>query len=186
MHATERQCRAQGVKFDLAQNYVTEDVRRIRTVQVGANGDWFGSGRPSAGGGTTPWIAVRAVSSPYWGVMSARPAETADPDSVDVPREFHRRMAAIIEAVQTGMWQKGVHDLLGYATDYAFGDTRGPADAGSEEPAPVGVRAPAVGDHHGRERCRSPAGGPGHQQRHRRVDLAPLARRRPALRRSTP
>jgi hypothetical protein len=48
-----------------------------------------------------------------------------DPLSVDVPREFHRRMAAIIEAVQTGIWQAGVHDLLGYATDYAFGDKRG-------------------------------------------------------------
>jgi hypothetical protein len=34
-------------------------------------------------------------------------------------------MGAIIEAVQTGIWQEGVHDLLGYATDYAFGDTRG-------------------------------------------------------------
>ena len=44
---------------------------------------------------------------------------------MDVPREFHRRMAAIIEAVQTGIWQAGVHDLLGYATDYAFGDSRG-------------------------------------------------------------
>ena len=44
---------------------------------------------------------------------------------MEVPREFHRRMAAIVEAVQTGIWQEGVHDLLGYATDYAFGDTRG-------------------------------------------------------------
>ena len=44
---------------------------------------------------------------------------------MEVPREFHRRMAAIIEAVQTGIWQEGVHDLLGYATDYAFGDKRG-------------------------------------------------------------
>ena len=34
-------------------------------------------------------------------------------------------MAAVIEAVQTGVWQTGVHDLLGYATDYAFGDKRG-------------------------------------------------------------
>lgn len=34
-------------------------------------------------------------------------------------------MAAIIEAVQTGIWERGVHDLLGYATDYAFGDRRG-------------------------------------------------------------
>jgi len=48
-----------------------------------------------------------------------------DPDTVDVPREFHRRMAAIIDAVQTGMWQASVRDLLGYATDYAFGDKRG-------------------------------------------------------------
>ena len=45
--------------------------------------------------------------------------------TVDIPREFHRRMAAIIEAVQTGIWEAGVHDLLGYATDYAFGQQRG-------------------------------------------------------------
>ena len=48
-----------------------------------------------------------------------------DPLTVEVPREFHRRMAAIIEAIQTGIWQEGVRDLLGYATDYAFGDKRG-------------------------------------------------------------
>jgi hypothetical protein len=34
-------------------------------------------------------------------------------------------MAVIIEAVQSGIWEAGVHDLLAYATDYAFGDTRG-------------------------------------------------------------
>jgi len=45
--------------------------------------------------------------------------------TVDVPREFHRRMAAIIDTVQTGIWQEGVHDLLGYATDFAFGQQRG-------------------------------------------------------------
>ena len=48
-----------------------------------------------------------------------------NPHTVDVPREFHRRMAVIIDAVQTGIWQEGVHDLLGYATDYAFGQQRG-------------------------------------------------------------
>jgi hypothetical protein len=53
------------------------------------------------------------------------PSSEKDPLTVDVPREFHRRMAALIEAVQTGIWQEGVHDLLGYATDYAFGDKRG-------------------------------------------------------------
>ena len=58
--------------------------------------------------------------------MPAPPIATEkDPLTVDVPREFHRRMAAVIEAVQTGIWQSGVHDLLGYATDYAFGDKRG-------------------------------------------------------------
>lgn len=45
--------------------------------------------------------------------------------TLDLVREFHRRMAAIIEAVQTGIWEAGVHDLLGYATDYAFGQKRG-------------------------------------------------------------
>lgn len=58
--------------------------------------------------------------------MAAPPIATEkDPLTVDVPREFHRRMAAIIDAVQTGIWQEGVTDLLGYATDYAFGDKRG-------------------------------------------------------------
>jgi hypothetical protein len=45
--------------------------------------------------------------------------------TLDVPREFHRRMAAIIDAVQSGIWEAGVHDLLGYSTDYAFGQQRG-------------------------------------------------------------
>jgi len=34
-------------------------------------------------------------------------------------------MATIIDAVQTGMWNAGVHDLIGYATDFAFGEQRG-------------------------------------------------------------
>src|SRR5947209_20521049 len=58
-------------------------------------------------------------------MTAAVPAVQTDPANVEIPREFHRRMAAIIESVQTGIWQKGVHDLLGYATDYAFGDKRG-------------------------------------------------------------
>lgn len=45
--------------------------------------------------------------------------------TVEVAQEFHRRMAAIIDAVQAGIWQAGLHDLLGYATDYAFGQERG-------------------------------------------------------------
>ena len=34
-------------------------------------------------------------------------------------------MAAIIDAVQTALWEAGVRDLLGYSTDYAFGQNRG-------------------------------------------------------------
>ena len=45
--------------------------------------------------------------------------------TVEIAREFHRRMAAIVDAVQAGIWQAGLHDLLGYATDYAFGQDRG-------------------------------------------------------------
>ena len=53
--------------------------------------------------------------------------EPQDDDAMplDVVREFHRRMAAMIEAVQTGIWERDLHDLLGYATDYGFGQQRG-------------------------------------------------------------
>ena len=49
----------------------------------------------------------------------------AQSGTVDLARGFHGRMAAIIDAVQAGIWEAGVHDLLGYATDYAFGEQRG-------------------------------------------------------------
>jgi hypothetical protein len=52
-------------------------------------------------------------------------ADRGEAMTLDVVREFHRRMAAMIEAVQSGIWDAGVHDLLGYATDYAFGQHRG-------------------------------------------------------------
>ncbi|HEX9180152.1 MAG TPA: hypothetical protein VF859_07145 [Burkholderiales bacterium] len=45
--------------------------------------------------------------------------------TAELAQEFHRRMAAIIDAVQAAVWQAGVHDLLGYATDYGFGQKRG-------------------------------------------------------------
>jgi hypothetical protein len=69
-----------------------------------------------------------AVAREGWGHnagMAASPKTDKDPVSLDVPREFHRRMAAIIDAVQSGVWEAGVHNLLGYATDYAFGQQRG-------------------------------------------------------------
>ena len=45
--------------------------------------------------------------------------------SIDAAQEFHRRMANAIEKVQAGIWAAGVHDLLGYATDFGFGHGRG-------------------------------------------------------------
>ena len=55
--------------------------------------------------------------------MSApeKPAEF----SYETTREFHRRMAAAVDAVQEGIWKAGVHDLLGYSTDYGFGQKHG-------------------------------------------------------------
>jgi hypothetical protein len=65
-----------------------------------------------AGTPSEPVRKVNAVLSP-------------DVTPIEVPREFHRRIAAIIEAVQTGIWLKGVHELLGYTTDFALGQERG-------------------------------------------------------------
>ena len=48
-----------------------------------------------------------------------------DAMSLPVVREFHERMATIIQAVQAGLWNGGVHELVGYATDYAPGQQRG-------------------------------------------------------------
>jgi hypothetical protein len=62
-------------------------------------------------------IATKSNSS-----TDARPNEAITLDEV---REFHRRMAAMIEAVQTGIWERELHELLGYATDFGFGQHRG-------------------------------------------------------------
>lgn len=48
-----------------------------------------------------------------------------DQFTVEMAQEFHRKMATIIDAVQVGIWQKGVRDLLGYSTDYGLGQKRG-------------------------------------------------------------
>lgn len=45
--------------------------------------------------------------------------------TVAMAQEFHRRMATIVDAVQVGIWQCGRHDLLGYDSDYGFGQQRG-------------------------------------------------------------
>jgi len=54
-----------------------------------------------------------------------RSAHSAEPFPMASAQEFHRRMAAAIEAVQAGIWHAGVHELLGYATDFGFGRDRG-------------------------------------------------------------
>jgi hypothetical protein len=45
--------------------------------------------------------------------------------TVEMAQEFHRRIAAMIDAVQAGIWRMGRHDLLGYVTDFGFGQQRG-------------------------------------------------------------
>ncbi len=55
-------------------------------------------------------------------MSSAKPAAEF---SFAVTKEFHRRMAAAIDAVQEGIWNAGVHDLIGYSTDYGFGQKHG-------------------------------------------------------------
>jgi hypothetical protein len=52
-----------------------------------------------------------------------------DPDgkafTLAVAQEFHRRIAAVVDSVQAGIWNTGAHDLLGYSTDFGFGQRRG-------------------------------------------------------------
>jgi hypothetical protein len=45
--------------------------------------------------------------------------------TLETAREFHRRMAAVTDAVQSGIWAAGLLNLLGCSTDYAFGQERG-------------------------------------------------------------
>lgn len=52
-------------------------------------------------------------------------ATAGKPFTVSMAQEFHRRMAAIVDAVQVGIWHKDRHELLGYDSDYGFGQQRG-------------------------------------------------------------
>ena len=45
--------------------------------------------------------------------------------TLEMAKEFHGRMAAIVDRVQEAVWQAGVHDLLGYDSDFGFGQKRG-------------------------------------------------------------
>jgi hypothetical protein len=57
--------------------------------------------------------------------LTTGPTTENQPFTEKVAHEFHRRMSAIIEAVQAGIWQTGLHELLGYATDYTAGQAGG-------------------------------------------------------------
>jgi hypothetical protein len=48
-----------------------------------------------------------------------------EPITIEATQTFHRRIATIVAAVQAGIWDKGMHDLLGYSTDFGFGAQRG-------------------------------------------------------------
>jgi hypothetical protein len=54
-----------------------------------------------------------------------KPADETSEFTFAVTREFHRRMALAIDAVQEGIWKAGAHDLIGYSTDYGFGQKHG-------------------------------------------------------------
>jgi hypothetical protein len=45
--------------------------------------------------------------------------------TIEATQIFHRRIASIVAAVQTGIWEKGMHDLLGYSTDFGLGQHHG-------------------------------------------------------------
>jgi hypothetical protein len=45
--------------------------------------------------------------------------------TIEMAQEFHRRMATIVDAIQVGIWQSGRRDLLGYDSDYGFGQDHG-------------------------------------------------------------
>lgn len=68
-------------------------------------------------------LALSGQESPASAPSSLR--GVALPARTDPPLEFHRRMFAIITAVQAGVWEKGVEQLVGYATDYGLGQARG-------------------------------------------------------------
>jgi hypothetical protein len=50
---------------------------------------------------------------------------TSDPLTVELTQTFHRRIAGIVSAVQAGIWSTGMHDLLGYSTDFGLGPKHG-------------------------------------------------------------
>lgn len=62
-------------------------------------------------------------------VTSSSPTQAApaaeDSINVEAVRQFQRRMSEIVDTVQAGVWARGVHELIGHATDFAVGQERG-------------------------------------------------------------
>lgn len=45
--------------------------------------------------------------------------------TIEVAQEFHRRVASIVDSVQVGIWKAGTRDLLGFDSDFGFGQQHG-------------------------------------------------------------
>ncbi len=45
--------------------------------------------------------------------------------TLDKAMAFHGQIAAIVSAVQAGIWQGGREELIGYDSDFGFGQKRG-------------------------------------------------------------
>lgn len=45
--------------------------------------------------------------------------------TIDMALEFHRSIAAIVSAVQEGLWKRGRHELVSYDSDFGLGQKRG-------------------------------------------------------------
>lgn len=48
-----------------------------------------------------------------------------DAFTIEMAQDFHRRMASIVDAVQVGIWKAGTRDLLGFDSDFGFGQKHG-------------------------------------------------------------
>ncbi|AWI74646.1 hypothetical protein CEW83_04980 [Parazoarcus communis] len=47
------------------------------------------------------------------------------PFTIEIAQTFHRRIASIVDRVQVGIWNVGTRDLLGFDSDFGFGQQHG-------------------------------------------------------------
>lgn len=82
-------------------------------------------GTRTGAAGVTSGNNFMGPTGPKNGRQDARPGKSVAPVSYESVQEFHRRINSTIDSVQAGIWQAGVHELLGFATDFGFGRERG-------------------------------------------------------------